>query len=98
MLMEKFNISACEAALIVSNWNSLHRCTAWVSFDGKQRQELNHGDFVRVRMSPNPVPTVDRQDQTIDWFASLERCFRWNDRGAEQGPLETPHIYGTIKN
>ncbi len=42
-------------------------------FDGKQRQELQHGDSVRVRMSPNPVPTVDRQDQTIDWFGSLNR-------------------------
>jgi len=50
------------------------RCSAWVCFDGKQRQELEHGDSVRVRMSPNPVPTVDRQDQTIDWFSSLDRC------------------------
>ena len=60
------------------------RCSAWVCFDGKQRQELERGDRVRVRMSPNPVPTIDRLDQTIDWFGSLDRCFGWNDRGAEQ--------------
>jgi hypothetical protein len=90
------------------------------------------GDSVRVRMSPNPVPTINNRgelgaapglpihcrtlclhggrmaspfrtvwgrkagfstamneaippsllaaDQTIDWFASIERCFKWNER------------------
>eukprot|EP00891_Asterochloris_glomerata_P004965 jgi/Astpho2/4965/Aster-06700 len=56
------------------------RCPAWVCFDGKQRQELLRGDSVRVRMSPNPVPTINKTDQTTDWFASLERCFGWNER------------------
>lgn len=41
---------------------------------------------LQVRMSTNPVPTISRTDQTHDWFASLERCFGWNDR-AEQKPL-----------
>lgn len=41
-------------------------------FDGKQRQELLCGDSVRVRMSPNPVPTIDHLEQTSDWFDSLE--------------------------
>lgn len=67
------------------------RCSAWVCFDGKQRQELQHGDSVRVRMSPNPVPTVDRQDQTIDWFGSLDRCFGWNDR-LEQRPFGKSYL------
>ena len=40
-------------------------------FDGKQRQELLCGDSVRVRMSPNPVPTIDHLEQTSDWFDSL---------------------------
>lgn len=62
------------------------RCPAWVCFDGKQRQELQRGDSVRVRMSTNPVPTISKTAQTRDWFASLERCFGWNDR-AEQKPL-----------
>ncbi len=65
------------------------RCPAWVCFDGKQRQELQRGDAVCVRMSTNPVPTISKTDQTRDWFGSLERCFGWNDR-AEQRPL--PYI------
>lgn len=52
-----------------------------------QRQELLKGDSVHVRMSPNPVPTINKADQTTDWFGSLERCFGWNDR-MEQKPLE----------
>ncbi|KAK9824097.1 hypothetical protein WJX72_007721 [[Myrmecia] bisecta] len=56
------------------------RSSAWVCFDGKQRQELQRGDAVRVRMSPNPVPTINKTDGSADWFASLERCFGWNDR------------------
>lgn len=63
------------------------RCPAWVCFDGKQRQELLKGDHVRVRMSPNPVPTINKADQTTDWFESLDRCFGWNER-MEQKPLE----------
>jgi NAD+ kinase len=63
------------------------RSSAWVCFDGKQRQELLCGDSVRVRMSPNPVPTIDHLEQTSDWFDSLERCFGWNDRGADQKAL-----------
>ena len=37
-------------------------------------------------MSPNPVPTINKADQTTDWFESLDRCFGWNER-VEQKPL-----------
>lgn len=40
-------------------------------------QELQKGDAVRVRMSENPVPTINNSDLTGDWFNALERCFRW---------------------
>ncbi|EFJ43854.1 hypothetical protein VOLCADRAFT_118925, partial [Volvox carteri f. nagariensis] len=63
------------------------RCTAWVCFDGRSRQELGRGDSVKVRMSENPVPTINRTDLTSDWFDSLERCFRWSDRTVQK-PLE----------
>eukprot|EP00878_Enallax_costatus_P045452 GHUV01054764.1.p1 GENE.GHUV01054764.1~~GHUV01054764.1.p1 ORF type:complete len:179 (-),score=38.52 GHUV01054764.1:137-673(-) len=43
------------------------RVSAWVCFDGKQRQELHRGDSVFVRMSENPVPTINRADLTTDW-------------------------------
>jgi NAD+ kinase len=52
-------------------------------------QELGHGDSVRVRMSENPVPTINKTDLTSDWFDSLERCFRWSDR-TPQKPLSPP--------
>jgi hypothetical protein len=63
------------------------RCGAWVCFDGKHRQQLGRGDSVHVRMSPNPMPTINKADLTGDWFESLERCFRWSNR-AEQKPLQ----------
>eukprot|EP00879_Flechtneria_rotunda_P007391 GHRR01007753.1.p1 GENE.GHRR01007753.1~~GHRR01007753.1.p1 ORF type:complete len:584 (+),score=189.94 GHRR01007753.1:471-2222(+) len=63
------------------------RVSAWVCFDGKQRQELHHGDSVFIKMSENPVPTINRTDLTTDWFESLERCFRWSNR-MEQKPFE----------
>lgn len=61
------------------------RAGAWVSFDGKHRQELQRGDMLRVRMSPNPVPTINRIDQTQDWMESLDRCFGWSNRVAQKG-------------
>ena len=61
------------------------RGQAWVCFDGKQRQELQPGDYVNVCMSPNPVPTINKTDQTNDWFTSLERCFGWNERVEQKG-------------
>ena len=36
------------------------RSTAWVSFDGKFRQELHRGDRLEIKMSPVPFPTVNR--------------------------------------
>lgn len=62
------------------------RSTGWVSFDGRKRQELHPGDGVRVRMSRHPVPTISKEDQTGDWFKSLEKCFGWNER-LEQRPF-----------
>lgn len=43
------------------------RVSAWVCFDGKQRQELHRGDSVFIKMSENPVPTINRTDLTTDW-------------------------------
>jgi NAD+ kinase len=60
------------------------RSGAWASFDGKHRQELQQGDVLLVRMSPNPVPTINRVDQTRDWMHSLDRCFGWSNRVAQQ--------------
>ncbi|XP_015057332.1 NAD kinase 2, chloroplastic-like [Solanum pennellii] len=56
------------------------RDNAWVSFDGKRRQELLRGDSVRICVSPHPLTTVNKYDQTADWFSSLTRCLNWNQR------------------
>jgi hypothetical protein len=46
-----------------------------VCFDGKQRQELQRGDSVFIKMSENPVPTINRADLTtgkaVCWLAVL---------------------------
>ncbi|XP_076895341.1 NAD kinase 2, chloroplastic-like [Bidens hawaiensis] len=56
------------------------RSNAWVSFDGKRRQQLSRGDSVRICLSQHPLPTVNKFDQTGDWFRSLIRCLNWNER------------------
>lgn len=55
---------------------------AFVSFDGKGRVELGHGDEVVVRASQYPFPTV--MGQPLEWFDSISRTLRWNTRAAEQ--------------
>jgi len=56
------------------------RNTAWVSFDGRNRQELTHGDSLHVTTSIYPMPSICAQDQISDWFASLAECLHWNVR------------------
>ncbi|XP_038990641.1 NAD kinase 2, chloroplastic-like isoform X2 [Hibiscus syriacus] len=63
------------------------RNNAWVSFDGKRRQQLSRGHSVRISMSQHPLSTVNKSDQTGDWFHSLIRCLNWNER-LDQKALE----------
>ncbi|XP_048267749.1 NAD kinase-like isoform X3 [Bombus affinis] len=56
------------------------RNTSWVSFDGRSRQELFHGDSLRVTTSIYPVPSICATDQITDWFDSLAECLHWNVR------------------
>ena len=63
------------------------RESAWVCFDGQDRQELECGDSVKICMSPYPMPTVNKRDETDDWFASLVRCLNWNER-TDQRPFD----------
>ncbi|XP_017960701.1 NAD kinase-like isoform X2 [Drosophila navojoa] len=56
------------------------RNTSRVSFDGRNDQELNHGDFLRVTTSIYPVPSICAQDQISDWFDSLAEGLHWNVR------------------
>ncbi|XP_041860656.1 NAD kinase isoform X1 [Melanotaenia boesemani] len=56
------------------------RNTAWVSFDGRRRQEICHGDSIIITTSCFPVPSICFRDPVNDWFESLAQCLHWNVR------------------
>ncbi|KAK5598845.1 hypothetical protein CRENBAI_003320 [Crenichthys baileyi] len=56
------------------------RNTAWVSFDGRKRQEICHGDSITITTSCFPVPSICFRDPVTDWFESLATCLHWNVR------------------
>ncbi|XP_015675081.2 NAD kinase [Protobothrops mucrosquamatus] len=56
------------------------RNTAWVSFDGRKRQEICHGDSISITTSCYPLPSICFQDPVSDWFESLAECLHWNVR------------------
>jgi NAD+ kinase len=61
------------------------RSTAYASFDGKGRVELRRGDCVQVEAGRYPFPTVVGEGGTGgEWFESVRRSLRWNNRGAVQ--------------
>ncbi|KAL8916646.1 MAG: hypothetical protein Q9208_008405 [Pyrenodesmia sp. 3 TL-2023] len=61
------------------------RSTAFASFDGKGRVELRRGDYVQVEAGRYPFPTVVGEGGTGgEWFESVRRALRWNNRGAVQ--------------
>ena len=64
------------------------RSSGWISFDGKYRQELQRGDMVDVKMCNFPVPTVNKDSFTSDWFDSLSTGFNFNLR-VRQKQLES---------
>ncbi|XP_051844751.1 NAD kinase isoform X1 [Antechinus flavipes] len=56
------------------------RNTAWVSFDGRRRQEICHGDSISITTSCYPLPSICFRDPVSDWFESLAECLHWNVR------------------
>jgi len=66
-------------------------CSASISFDGRNRQELYPGDGVLLRISEWPVATVSKTDQIGDWFSSLAQHLNWNKR-VTQKPKEEPKL------
>lgn len=54
------------------------RLTAWASFDGKVRTELHRGDYVTIRASPYPFPTVILSK--TEYIDSVSRNLHWNVR------------------
>uniref|UniRef100_A0A3B3VGX3 NAD(+) kinase n=1 Tax=Poecilia latipinna TaxID=48699 RepID=A0A3B3VGX3_9TELE len=56
------------------------RNNVWVSFDGRRRQEIQHGDCIKITTSCYPVPSICCHDLVYDWFESLAQCLHWNVR------------------
>ncbi|KAM9501251.1 NAD kinase b isoform 1-T1 [Clarias gariepinus] len=56
------------------------RNTAWVSFDGRKRQEIQHGDSIKITTSCYPLPSLCCHGLVYDWFESLAECLHWNIR------------------
>ncbi|XP_038602325.1 NAD kinase isoform X1 [Tachyglossus aculeatus] len=56
------------------------RNTAWVSFDGRRRQEISYGDSISITTSCYPLPSICFRDPVSDWFESLAECLHWNVR------------------
>ncbi|XP_076859199.1 NAD kinase isoform X1 [Brachyhypopomus gauderio] len=56
------------------------RNNAWVSFDGRKRQEIGQGDSITITTSCFPVPSICLRDPVNDWFESLAQCLHWNVR------------------
>lgn len=56
------------------------RNTAWISFDGRKRQEIRHGDSIQITTSCYPLPSICCHDLVYDWFEGLAECLHWNVR------------------
>lgn len=54
------------------------RGTAWASFDGKDRVELQKGDFIKISASPYSFPTVECS--STEFIDSISRQLNWNQR------------------
>ncbi|CCF60058.1 hypothetical protein KAFR_0I02790 [Kazachstania africana CBS 2517] len=54
------------------------RSTAWASFDGKDRTELQKGDFITISASPYSFPTVE--SSPMEFINSISRTLNWNVR------------------
>ncbi|XP_022090039.1 NAD kinase-like isoform X2 [Acanthaster planci] len=65
------------------------RHTAWVSLDGRNRQELHKGWCLRITTSVFPVASICSADQISDWFDGLTECLHWNTR-QQQKALNAP--------
>lgn len=56
------------------------RTSAWCSFDGKNRVELEPGDFLTITTSQYPLPFVKNTKCRNEWFRRLSDTLHWNER------------------
>ncbi|XP_023641184.1 NAD(H) kinase 1 isoform X3 [Capsella rubella] len=67
------------------------RSSAWVSFDGKDRKQLEAGDALVCSMAPWPVSTACQVESTNDFLRSIHDGLHWNLRKTQStdGPQDT---------
>ncbi|RCH79061.1 hypothetical protein CU098_002971, partial [Rhizopus stolonifer] len=68
------------------------RCTAFCSFDGRNRVELGHGDHIKITISPHPIETYCAHDADHDWFTSIQTSLHWNVRQRQKSFVTAPSI------
>ncbi|KAK9463716.1 ATP-NAD kinase-like domain-containing protein [Lipomyces oligophaga] len=56
------------------------RTSAWTCFDGKDRIELQQGDYLTISASRFPFPMIQNKRLGSDWFESLSSTLNWNQR------------------
>ncbi|EDO16327.1 hypothetical protein Kpol_1059p17 [Vanderwaltozyma polyspora DSM 70294] len=54
------------------------RATAWAAFDGKNKVELQPGDYISIAASPYAFPTVE--SSSSEFIDSIGRTLNWNVR------------------
>ncbi|TPX57199.1 NAD+ kinase [Powellomyces hirtus] len=60
------------------------RVPAWVSFDGRDRMELQKTDSVIITASRYPLLQICHGDRKDDWFRSLVSSLHWNEREGQK--------------
>ncbi|DBA01351.1 TPA: hypothetical protein N0F65_001590 [Lagenidium giganteum] len=58
--------------------------SAYVSFDGKNRVQLQRGDSITVRVSSYPLPAICKINENQDWFESMTTNLNWNQRRTQK--------------
>ena len=70
------------------------RTSSWASFDGRERVELNPGDYVTISASRYPFANVMQPGRrSEDWVNSISRTLNWNSR-QRQKAFEEGHEKG----
>ncbi|KAK3283195.1 hypothetical protein CYMTET_9099 [Cymbomonas tetramitiformis] len=73
------------------------RSNAFIAFDGSHRHELHKGDNVFIKFVTNPVIHMCKDNESADWFQSVNQALRWNERDAEQKPFEEPALEPVVE-
>lgn len=58
-----------------------------ISFDS-YRTTIDKNDFVSIKLSPNPLPTVCKHEPMNDWLFSISNVFGWNRQIEDDGNSE----------